>query len=184
MVKKRLTLDLGCGYDKYKPETNDRVVGIDLLNSPEVDIVGDLEKPLPFKDNSFEEIYSNNTFEHIDKAKELIEECWRVVKPDSEIIVRVPHFTFEGMYTDLTHETFFSSRSFDFYIPGTLLEDISKYNKKIRFKCKQKKIIFNFPYRFLEIIVNFSDRTRLIYEYFFCFIFPAREILFVLKPIK
>lgn len=180
----KITLDLGCGHDKLKPNKNEHVIGLDHIKKPGVDIVHDLEKSLPFKNNSFDRIYSNHTFEHVKNVKQLIEECWRITKKEGEIFIRVPHYTSAGMFTDLTHKTFFSSRSLDFYIPGTYLSTMSGYNPKYKFDMITKKIVFLWPYKPIEFIVNISDFTRKVYEYFFCWIFPAIEIIFILQPIK
>ncbi|MBI2595328.1 class I SAM-dependent methyltransferase [Candidatus Daviesbacteria bacterium] len=180
----KIILDLGCGNDKLKPKRGEKVIGVDCIKHKSVDIVHNLEKSLPFPKNYADFIYSNHAFEHVVNAKRLIEECWRICKSEGEIFIRVPHYTSEGMYTDLTHKTFFSSRSLDFYIKGTYLSTMSGYNPKIRFNLIKKMIIFALPYKPFEYIVNINDFTRKIYEYFFCWIFPSTEIIFMLKPIK
>jgi hypothetical protein len=88
------------------------------------------------------------------------------------------------MYTDLTHRTFFSSRSLDYYLPGTYLEQMSGYPAHIRFNLIQKRIVFDLPYKLLEFLVNLNDNSRQLYEWFFCWIFPARELIFILSPLK
>ena len=186
-MKKNLTkivLDLGCGLEKLKAQKNEKVIGVDYIKTKAVDKIHNLESPLPFPDNFADRIYSNHTFEHIANAKSLIEECWRITKAKAEIFIRVPHYSHNSMYTDLTHKTFFSSRSLDYYIDGNELEKMSGYNPKVRFKMIKKKIVFDLPYKILEPIVNINDKTRKAYEWFFCWIFPAREIEFKLSPTK
>ena len=180
----KIVLDIGCGHEKIKPKRGEKVIGIDSIKDEGVDIVHNLEKPLPFPDNYADGIYSNHAFEHVQNAKQLIEECFRVAKPGAEIYIRVPHYTSTGMYTDLTHRTFFSSRSLDYYIDSTYLSTMSGYNSKIRFKIIKKRIMFDIPYKLLEWIVNHNDTTRKVYEYFFCWIFPAQDIVFIVSPIK
>ncbi|RJR29787.1 class I SAM-dependent methyltransferase [Candidatus Microgenomates bacterium] len=179
-----VTLDLGCGHAKIKAQRGEKVVGVDYIKTKDVDVVANLEKKLPFKKNFCDRIYSSHVFEHIQNATGLIAECWRITKPTGEIFIRVPHFTSAGMFTDLTHKTFFSSRSLDFFLPGTYLATMSGFNNKIRFKLLEKRIICYPPYKFMEPIINFNDNARKLYEYLFCFIFPANEIIFRLKPIK
>lgn len=180
----KIILDIGCGNDKLKPGKGEKVIGIDHMKYPGVDIVHDLEKPLPLKSNFADRVYSNHTFEHIRNIVPLIEQCWKVTKPTGELFIRVPHFTSAGMYTDLTHTTFFSSRSFDFFIPGTYLFTMSGFNKRIKFSVLEKRIICYPPYKLLEPIINHSDFTRKLYEYLFCWILPGNEIIFRLRPIK
>ena len=45
-------LDVGCGMRKYKGKEGQRVIGIDKVKTPCVDIVYDIDKGLPFKDKS------------------------------------------------------------------------------------------------------------------------------------
>ena len=80
-----MKLNLGCGkdikdgyknYDKYQ-----KLKGIEYI---------DLEKPLPFNDNSVDEIVLNHTLEHINNEYQLIMECYRVLKKGCFIKVRVP----------------------------------------------------------------------------------------------
>jgi len=180
----KIVLDIGCGHEKIKARKNERVIGIDAFKSKNVDIVHNLEKPLPLRDNYADRIYSNHSFEHVKNAKQLVEECWRITKDTGEIYIRVPHYTSTGMYTDLTHKTFFSSRSLDYYIDGTYLSTMSGYGSKIRFRVIKKRIMFDIPYKPIGWIVNLSDKTRKVYEYFFCWIFPAQDIVFILQPVK
>jgi len=184
MSKKKIVLDIGCGHDKIKPRKNEKVIGVDHIKTKMVNVVHDLEKPLPFSDNYADRIYSNHTFEHVSNAKQLIEECWRVTKPKGEIFIRVPHYSSNLAYADLTHKKFFSVRSLDFYIEGTDLSNMSGYKSRVKFKPKKRKIEFDYPYKLLERIVNLNDNSRKIYEFFFCWVFPAREIVFLLKPLK
>ncbi len=179
-----ITLDLGCGRDKIAAATHERVIGIDHQLSPDVDLIANLESPLPLADNSVDKIYSNHTFEHLAHAKQLIEDCWRITKSQGQIFIRVPHYSHNSMYTDLTHQTFFSSRSLDYYLPGTYLEQMSGYPANIRFNLIQKRIFFDLPYKPLEFLVNLNNTSRKIYEWFFAWIFPARELVFILSPIK
>ena len=183
-MKKKVILDLGCGHDKLPTQKGEKVIGVDYIKTPKVDVVHNLEKPLPFSNGFADKIYSNHTLEHVENAKGLIEEIWRVAKSNSEIFIRVPHHSSTSAFTDLTHKTFFSSRSFDYYVKGAPLNEMSGYEGKVRFKMLKKHIVFNPPYKIIEALVNINEQTRKIYEFFFCWIFPARDLEFTLKPEK
>lgn len=180
----KIVLDIGCGNSRIKAKKGEGVIGVDFVKGKGVDVVHNLEKPLPFPDNYVDGIYSNHTFEHVNNAKQLVEECWRVTKPQGKIMITVPHYSYTGMYTDLTHKTFFSSRSLDYYVETEALARMSGYNPNVRFTMLKKRIFFDLPYRPLELIVNINSTTQKIYEWFFCWMFPAREILFIVTPIK
>ena len=52
-----MTLDIGCG------ETKDGGIGLDVRKISSVDIIGDIGV-LPFRDNSFDCVYSSHVIEH------------------------------------------------------------------------------------------------------------------------
>lgn len=79
-------LNLGCGYNYMKEAWN-----VDINIDCEPDQVINLEEKLPFKDNSFNKIVSNECFEHIRNVNQLTKECRRVLKPDGKIEITVPY---------------------------------------------------------------------------------------------
>jgi predicted SAM-dependent methyltransferase len=59
--------------------------------SPDI-IIHDVRKPLPFPDNSMYAVYSSHLLEHLyfEEAKELLKECYRVLKPNGVLRIVVP----------------------------------------------------------------------------------------------
>jgi SAM-dependent methyltransferase len=113
-VKKLKILDIGCGKKKYPGS-----IGLDSNPKSDADIFTNIEKKLPFTQNSFDFVYSSHTLEHINPKKLVfvLEEIWRVVKPDGKICLIIPHFSGSGSYTNPTHLRMgFSSQSFKFFI--------------------------------------------------------------------
>ena len=107
-AKKAVTkLELGCGYQK-----RDGFFGIDILKTPAVDLVLDIEKKkLPFPDNSIDYIYSSHTFEHLTNYQFVIQEMFRVCKPNAVIEIWTPYGkSNDGML--FGHYTFLSETSF------------------------------------------------------------------------
>jgi len=85
-----MKLNLGCGSNKIPGYTN-----VDVEPSCEPDLVHDFTKaPLPFEDNSVEEILFFHTVEHISKKLHhaIFNEFWRVLKPGGTLIVSYPEF--------------------------------------------------------------------------------------------
>ncbi len=70
-------LNIGCGYEKKEDFIN-----IDISQAVKPDQVVDVEKGLPFPDNTFEHIYSDNCLEHIkpDKWEFVLNEISRISK--------------------------------------------------------------------------------------------------------
>lgn len=70
------------------------IINNDLLNITwgKNILLHDLTKKLPFNDNSIDYIYSSHTLEHLylDQAKDLLDECFRVLKVSGVIRIIVP----------------------------------------------------------------------------------------------
>jgi ubiquinone/menaquinone biosynthesis C-methylase UbiE len=111
-------------------------INVDYNPKVNPDVVADFEKPLPFKDNSVEEIQCIHTLEHIEDAVGLIEEMWRVCKPNAKIIVEVPYYKSSLAYCDLTHKHYFCESSFGHFTEG----HPQNYYSRARFKVKVTKL--------------------------------------------
>ena len=92
--KKDLLINLGCGYRPMQGWIN-----VDRARSPEVQVVWDLARGLPFPDSSCSAIFSEHLIEHVTKedAARLLSECHRVLQsggvlrlstPDAELFLR------------------------------------------------------------------------------------------------
>jgi hypothetical protein len=187
MIKK---LDVGCGDRKRSG-----YLGMDIVNLPTVDIVHDMNiTPWPFENNIFEEIIFDDVLEHSKNLFGILSEVYRVSANDATIKISFPHFSSDNMYSDPTHTTFFSSRSFN-YFDKSLSYKHSFYLPEVNFKIAKsvisfrqyfmntgKRPFFN-PLKWfgIEWLVNKNKR---IYERFFCWILPAAELYFELKVIK
>lgn len=80
-------LNVGCGSKIHKDWVN-----VDMVsNSPDV-IEANLIKGIPFPDNHFDVVYHSQVLEHIpkEKAKDFINECYRVLKHGGIIRIVVP----------------------------------------------------------------------------------------------
>ena len=75
-----MKLNLGCGQLKFD--------GFENLDYPQLD----LRKPLPYSDDSVEEIRMIHVLEHLrkDEAERCLVECRRVLIPEGKLIVEVP----------------------------------------------------------------------------------------------
>ena len=94
---KRLVADLCCGYGESVGElarAGHHVVGLDLCafhvtsahrNPSTVYVAGDAAR-LPFRDDSFECIWSEDSFSHVPDRRRLLLECFRVLKKDGLLV--------------------------------------------------------------------------------------------------
>jgi len=84
-----LCLDIGCG-----PNMQPQNINLDYIWRPRLDICCDITRGLPFRDNYVAGIFTEHCFEHIGFRETLgiLNECRRVMMPDSYIRVIVPDF--------------------------------------------------------------------------------------------
>jgi predicted SAM-dependent methyltransferase len=113
-----MKLDICGGNTKiYKDFLN-----VDGKPGPKVDIVADIRKELPFKDEEVEEILSVATLEHLtlEQAKRLVREFCRVLKKGGKLTVAVPdmskicHAYVEGKYSFEVLNQYFYGQLFEY----------------------------------------------------------------------
>jgi SAM-dependent methyltransferase len=112
-----MKLNLGAG-SMPQPE----YVNVDLVQLPGIDVVHDLNTvPWPWADDTAEEINAIDVFEHVDDPLAFMGEVWRVLKPGSEIYIHTSYIHEPGSFTDPTHKRFCTFETFDYWVPGTYL---------------------------------------------------------------
>jgi SAM-dependent methyltransferase len=186
--KTPVKIDIGCGVRK-----KEGFIGLDEMAGSAADVVADLTKGLPFKDNSVDEVWSNHFLEHltIDEVCNLMEEIHRVCKPWAFVEIRVPHFSGLTNFYEF-HKTSFRYNSFaeftlggggmfdshaQFYLQDTKINIVNRQSPKLR--PQTKWLIWNYP---IEWIVN---KMPLFYELTgFRNLFPAWEIVFKMRVVK
>ena len=75
-----MKINLGCGNIKIKGHIN-----IDISEEVKPDRILDLEKKLPFEDNTISEILANHVLEHINNFISLMHELHRICKNNAII---------------------------------------------------------------------------------------------------
>jgi SAM-dependent methyltransferase len=105
----RRVLNVGCGKSTFQAPN---VTNIDLHPSAGVDIVCDLSKPLPFKDDEFDFILANHILEHVPDWWECFKELARVLKVGGKIEVWVPPISSESAFTYRDHINYIGIESF------------------------------------------------------------------------
>jgi len=179
-----MKLELGCGKNKKQG-----YYGLDIFPYPCVDKTVDIEKGLPFKDNSIEEVYTCDFLEHTNNFHFIMEEIYRVCKPNALVKIRVPHFSSKAAFFEY-HKRFFTYSSF------ALMEKKEEmiYNHDLNFKIVNRKLLFfkkwYFPWNYLlefffNLLFRLDQRFHVLYEETSLRnLFPAFEVYFELKTIK
>ncbi|HVO72423.1 MAG TPA: class I SAM-dependent methyltransferase [Ignavibacteriaceae bacterium] len=89
-------LDFGCGSKPYKNFFNVKeYIGVDVISrghsheKEQIDIYYD-GKLIPFKDESFDSIFSSEVFEHLFNLEDILDELKRILKKEGKAIFTVP----------------------------------------------------------------------------------------------
>lgn len=98
-----IKLDIGCGKQKQSG-----FVGIDYRDWGDVDIVHDIEKtPWPLPDNCAITAVASHVLEHINPHNgvfiDVMNEIWRIVRPEGQFAFVVPYAGSMGYWQDPTH---------------------------------------------------------------------------------
>lgn len=173
-------LDIGCGQHKYEG-----AIGIDFNPESKADIIWDLNLyPYPLPENEFDLIICHDVLEHLNDVIKTMEEIHRIAKPNAKIRIRVPFMSSVNYFSDPTHKRAFTSRSFDFFIPGTP----TFYHRYTKAKFTLVSVEYNpgTKRRFLldRLLQKLANRFKHLYENRFAFIYPVNEIYFILEVVK
>lgn len=81
-----MKIDIGCGN-----KIEQGYVGVDFIKLPEVEYVCNFDtEPLPFPDNSIDEVFSSHCFEHL-KTTNILKELGRVCKDGAKMRLIMPY---------------------------------------------------------------------------------------------
>jgi hypothetical protein len=185
-----LKLDLGCGVTKRGPE----YVGVDMLDGPAVDVVGDVLEVLRALENgSVEEVYSSHLFEHIDDLSGLVAELERVLALRGRLHVVVPHFSNAYYYSDPTHRRPFGLYTFSYFADDPVLRRrVPTYGHVPRLRLESARlnfrssVEFRLRYRLKAMLgrgVNSSTWLKEFYEENLAGILPCYELEFELVKV-
>jgi predicted SAM-dependent methyltransferase len=187
-IEKNAILELGCGNKKKNPT----YIGIDILNSPEVDLKGDVFEILSQIDSGvINEIHSSHFIEHIDDLELLLRECSRILKPGGKFIARVPHHSNPYFYSDYTHKRFFGLYTMQYFCKTKYFYRIvPNYDIDFDFTILKIKILFGAEKPFylkyilgkaFNVIFNLSTLIKEFYETNLTKLFPCTELDIELK---
>ncbi len=138
-ARRRIVIDLGCGRRK-KPGA----IGLDIASVPGVDILADVMRPLPLKDNSVDEVYASHLIEHVDDVLAFMGEVWRVCKPGALVYFRFPHGSAPFLtWKDPTHRRGVYLAMFEYFDPTTLDGQLWGYYHPAKFKIERRYLNFN-----------------------------------------
>jgi ubiquinone/menaquinone biosynthesis C-methylase UbiE len=170
-------LDLGCGNSKKQGS-----IGVDSNPRTSPDVLHDLNKfPYPFENNFFDQIFLDNSLEHLEDVVSVMEEIYRITKPGGNIKIIVPYFRSLWAFGDITHKTFFAVRSMELF---DIHSEIAKKYDYTKSRFFIEKIVFNENLKnhfFKKIILKIANKYPLRYEIHFSHLYPLDDITYYLK---
>jgi ubiquinone/menaquinone biosynthesis C-methylase UbiE len=186
-----LKLDLGCGPARRGAD----FVGVDVLDGPSVDVVGDVLDVLrALGDESVAEIYSSHLFEHIDDLSELVDEVERVLVVGGRLHVVVPHFSNAYYYSDPTHRRPFGLYTFSYFAQDPIMRRrVPLYGRTPRLRLEDARLGFRSEAQFpgrrlvkqaLARVVNANVWLQEFYEENLTGILPCYELHFELVKVR
>lgn len=179
-----IQLNLGCG-DQQLPG----YIGLDRLRGNGVDVICDLNYPLPIAANSVDHVYAKSLLEHIADLEQLLAEVQRVLKLSGEIYFYVPHWNNPFYYSDYTHLRFFGLASFDYFSDPDrqLYRHVPTYSD-IRLQTLSVRLLFKSPFRLLhwslkaaQWLINRTRTGQLFYEFHLSALLPCYALEFRLQ---
>lgn len=99
--KEVLKLNIGCGFNLLEGWSN-----LDSQKIPgaiQFDLNDIPKKKLSFAENSVDEFLMSHVLEHLPNPLPIMEELYRIAKPNSEMIIRVPYGSSDDAFEDPTH---------------------------------------------------------------------------------
>lgn len=129
-------LNVGCGKDIKRGV--DEWTNLDKHDLPGVDVVHDINNPLPFKDNNFDMVFASHIVEHLEPKKRIyiLHEFWRITKPGGKIEIMCPTWDHRNAYIDPTHLSVWQINTVDYFVPGHW----ANYYSDMRWKIEVSEI--------------------------------------------
>ena len=185
---KEFRLELGCGGRKRSPSA----IGIDLIDHPCVDIVGDIVEVLAaIPQNSISRIDAVHSLEHLDDLAGVLSRVDSILKNNGVLEIVVPHFSNPYYYSDYTHRQCFGLYSLCYLAHSCIFKrKVPQYQVRTNLRLLRVSLEFKSspPFygrhaikRAVGVLVNSCRAAQELYEECFCWMIPCYEVRYVLK---
>lgn len=160
-----IKLDVGCGEHKQGLDW----VGLDVQELPGVDIVHDFNvHPWPLPNECVLTAIASHVLEHVPKMVidngrtrwpfiEFMNEMWRIMKPDGNFAIIVPHGASPGYMQDPTHTTQINETTWGYFDPIAYGGQLYRFYKpkpwKIRLNPMGEADLFYDPSGNMEVVL-------------------------------
>lgn len=178
-TNRKRTLDVGCGRVKAPG-----ALGVDSnLDATAADVICDLNSPLPFADNAFDQVRAVHVIEHLNDVMRAMSELHRVARPGGSIYLVTPHYSDFISWCDPTHRWHLNTFSFRYF--GPVHGERHWYT---RLELRQRELRVGFPglWKPLGIpwLVNHVAGFQRFWEMYLCFLVRAKQMEFTFEVVK
>lgn len=105
---------LDFGRERRRPHT----LRLASSEAPDVQVITQLSSHLPFKDNSVDEIFLDRSLAHSSDFMGVMEELWRICRPNTIIHLRLPHASSSWVISrDPRHSQHYTLETFNYFDP-------------------------------------------------------------------
>jgi predicted SAM-dependent methyltransferase len=179
-----ININLGCGEQQI-----DNYIGLDLVPTTSVDVICDLEHPLPLATGVVDKVYAKSLLEHIDNLEALLTEVQRVLKLNGRFHIYVPHWSNPLYYSDYTHMRFFGLATFDYFLsPNKQMYRRVPVYTELQFEVINVRLLFESPFKLIRWLmkafqwaINQNTDLQFFYEFHMSHLIPCYAIEFNLK---
>jgi len=178
-VPRRRVLELGCGRVKAPG-----AIGVDSnFDATAADVIADLNNPLPFGDNSFDEVRAIHLIEHLHDVMKALAEIHRVTRPGGTLYLVTPHYTDFISWCDPTHRWHLNSFSFRYF--GPIHGGRHWYTRlELRQRALHVEMARVWKYLGVQWLVNRFVWFRRFWEMYLCFALRGKQMEFTFEIIK
>jgi hypothetical protein len=185
---KQFEIEIGCGNRKRRATA----IGIDKLDYPCVDIVGDMSEVLSsVPDGSIATVRSFHALEHTEEFGSIIRRVEQILRENGRLEIVVPHFSNPYFYSDYTHRCFFGLYSLSYLARDSIFRRrvptygvasaLTLLDVRLRFKSTPPFYGRHAFKTLVGVIVNSSRFLQELYEEMFCWLCPCYEIVYYLE---
>ncbi|HIH16487.1 MAG TPA: methyltransferase domain-containing protein [Candidatus Diapherotrites archaeon] len=163
--KGKRVLHLGCNVR----DLGEGLINVDYARFPGVDLLADLDQPLPFADASVDGIGMAHVLEHL-RYMRFMREALRILKPGKRVYLVVPYYTSHAAHIGEHVTPGFAWIAFDYF---------QQPNHPFHaFKVCSNRIVFRGKLKYLNPLVNCFPRF---YDKWLAHLLPAVELEVVLE---
>lgn len=174
-------LELGCGRKKAEG-----AIGLDSnRDATAADLLADLNAPLPFCHDAFDEVRAIHVIEHVNDVMRAMAEIHRVTRHGGRLYLVTPHYTDSISWRDPTHRWHLNSFSFRYWTARGFHHQRHWYTPlALREAGLHVELARAWKYLGLEWLVNRFECARRFWEQYLCFVVRGKQMEFTFEIVK